>query len=122
VVIKALPASSAQSQSEVGIFSYLTSPLLRFSPRNHTLPLLEVLGPEEDWLFIVMPAWRMSVLGFLMWEVDNYFEFICQTLEVRVRVAWSTVMMLILNFHEGLAFMHENGIAHRVSAPYTECP
>ncbi|KAF8522975.1 kinase-like domain-containing protein [Gautieria morchelliformis] len=87
VILKAVPASSM----ELKVIQLLSSEPLRADPRNHTIPLLEVLDARE-WSIIVTPEW-----GFSHWErcasVEEYLEYARQ-------------------LFEGLAFMHQNGIIH----------
>ncbi|KIJ28646.1 hypothetical protein M422DRAFT_37243 [Sphaerobolus stellatus SS14] len=82
---------------EIRILEYLNNEQLRSCPENHTIPLIERIASNEGWDFLVMPAWRLSWSGrrvFKFWQVDDYFELLIQSFE-------------------GLAFMHQHGIAHR---------
>ncbi|KAF8523991.1 kinase-like domain-containing protein [Gautieria morchelliformis] len=76
---------------ELKVIQLLSSPPLRADPRNHTIPLLEVLDARE-WSIIVTPE-----CGFGHWErcasVEEYLEYARQ-------------------LFEGLAFMHQKGIIH----------
>ncbi|KAF7315509.1 Protein kinase domain-containing protein [Mycena indigotica] len=78
---------------EVTIHRYLDSPQLRVDPRNHTIPLLDVIVmPDTPWSFLVTPYSR---------EID-YPPFHCRLEFVEC----------MTQFIEGLEFMHEHNIAH----------
>jgi len=73
---------SSDAASELEILSYLNSPALR-SPGNHTIPMIEQIESEEGWHFLIMLAWNMSCADrHLVWQVDDYFEKVIQSLEV----------------------------------------
>jgi hypothetical protein len=45
--------------------------------------LIEIINSDEGWNFIVMPAWMWNLDRFLkVWQVDDYFAIIIQSLEV----------------------------------------
>jgi len=72
---------------------HLSDLRLRGDTRNHAVPLLDLLVGEEDHDFLVMPLLRhFDDPRFLY--VEEVVDFVCQTLE-------------------GLAFLHEVGVAHR---------
>ncbi|KAI0363835.1 hypothetical protein BV20DRAFT_1039723 [Pilatotrama ljubarskyi] len=80
---------------EVQITAFLSSPTLREDPRNHSVPILDVLrDPEDDkWTYLVMPYLRY---------IDNpRFETVGDILQCCDQLL------------EGLVFLHEHGIAHR---------
>jgi hypothetical protein len=76
VILKAVRASS----NELKIVRLLSTNPLRAEPRNHTIPVLEILE-EGDWAIIVTPEW-----GFNHWEpcgsIKEYLEFSRQLFEV----------------------------------------
>ncbi|OJT15428.1 hypothetical protein TRAPUB_8016 [Trametes pubescens] len=80
---------------EVTLHQYLLSEPLLSDPRNHTVPLLEVLDvpDDEDAVLLVMPIFR---------ECNN--------------PAWTTVgevVAFLAQVLEGTQFMHEHHFAHR---------
>ncbi|KAI8984969.1 kinase-like domain-containing protein [Trametes punicea] len=80
---------------ELAIATYLSSDPLRDDPRNHCVPILDVLrDPEDEEIsFLVMPFLR---------QVDNPpFETV------------GTLLDCCEQLLEGLVFMHEHGVAHR---------
>ncbi|KAG8921539.1 hypothetical protein FRC01_000196 [Tulasnella sp. 417] len=80
---------------EVEIGQYLSSEELRNNPRNHCLPVLEVLRNEDDpeHVLLVMP-WLRRIDSPEPASVRECVDFVQQTLE-------------------GLTFMHEHKVAHR---------
>ncbi|KAF8532686.1 kinase-like domain-containing protein [Gautieria morchelliformis] len=76
---------------ELKVIQLLSSAPLRADPRNHTIPLLEVLDARE-WSIIVTPEWGTSNLERCA-TIEEYLEYARQLLE-------------------GLAFMHQKGIIH----------
>ncbi|KAF7301090.1 Protein kinase domain-containing protein [Mycena indigotica] len=89
VVVKRFPTNSR----EATIHRYLDSPELRSDPRNHTIPLLDVMVmPDTPWSFLVTPYAR---------EID-YPPFHCRLEFVEC----------MTQYIEGLEFMHEHNIAH----------
>ncbi|KAG8947766.1 hypothetical protein FRC00_008940, partial [Tulasnella sp. 408] len=80
---------------EVEIGQYLSSEELRHDPRNHCLPILEVLRNEDDpeHVILVMP-WLRRIDSPQPASVRECVDFVQQTLE-------------------GLIFMHEHKVAHR---------
>ncbi|KIO20528.1 hypothetical protein M407DRAFT_29843 [Tulasnella calospora MUT 4182] len=80
---------------EVEIGQYFYSPELRDDPRNHCLPLLDVLKQESDPdnVIIVIP-WLRRIDSPDPASVRECADLVQQTLE-------------------GLAFMHEHKVAHR---------
>jgi hypothetical protein len=76
VMLKAVRSSS----TELIIARLLSTDPLRTDPRNHTIPVLEILDAGE-WAIIVTPEW-----GSDHWEacasVKEYIEFSRQLFEV----------------------------------------
>ncbi|KLO08628.1 hypothetical protein SCHPADRAFT_916894 [Schizopora paradoxa] len=83
----------AKGSPEVEILQYLSDPQLRSDPRNHTVPLLDFLIGEGENNFLVMPVLRRFGDPPFVY-VGEVVDFVRQTLE-------------------GLAFLHDVGIAHR---------
>ncbi|CDO78153.1 hypothetical protein BN946_scf184658.g5 [Trametes cinnabarina] len=80
---------------EIDIATYLSSPEMREDPRNHSVPVLDVIcDPLDDTVsFLIMPFLK---------EIDNPpFESIENVLDCCEQLL------------EGLVFMHEKGVAHR---------
>ena len=84
VAIKVIPKTKPTKELE--ILMYLNSEPLRSSPENHTIPLLAEFPSEHaDWIFFIMPAWRMIwENGIIVFQIDDYFNLVVQSLEVRV--------------------------------------
>ncbi|OSD03660.1 hypothetical protein PYCCODRAFT_1490426 [Trametes coccinea BRFM310] len=91
VYIKRTPSDS----QELKILEYLSSAEMRRDPRNHCVPLLDVLcdPAEPETSYIVMP--------FLRFIDDPAFELLDDVLECLDQVL------------EGLGFIHDHGVAHR---------
>jgi hypothetical protein len=100
-------------QREVDIISLLSSNELRSDPRNHCVPILDIIPvPEDpDTTLIVKPLtqdfWRPPLE-----TVDEFVEFLDQVLEVRVK-DMRTPQNPGLHLWQGVAFLHEHGICHR---------
>ncbi|KIO26861.1 hypothetical protein M407DRAFT_23919 [Tulasnella calospora MUT 4182] len=80
---------------EIAIGEYFSSEPLRSDPRNHCLPVLEVLKNEDDpdHVILVLP-WLRRLDAPEPASVRECVDFVQQTLE-------------------GLVFMHEHKVAHR---------
>ncbi|KDQ20061.1 hypothetical protein BOTBODRAFT_51419 [Botryobasidium botryosum FD-172 SS1] len=90
VILKKIKRNS----KELEITRFLSSEPLRADKRNHCVPLLDVLDPEQDDdVFIVEPLYR----------IFDSPEF--ETTE--------DAIVFIDQILEGLAFMHEHSVAHR---------
>jgi len=93
VVLK--KTSKSRNPSETDILHWFSSGSAANDPRNHVVPILQVLDVphEEDLIIIVMPLLR---------KYDNpWFDTVGEALEC------------IRQLFEGLQFMHQNNIAHR---------
>ncbi|OCB91923.1 hypothetical protein A7U60_g791 [Sanghuangporus baumii] len=91
VVIKSVQRDS----TETSIGTFLSSPDLAKDPRNHCVPILDVIRDESapNSEFLILPLLRpFNIPPFF--SVDEMLDFVKQTLE-------------------GLAFMHNVGVAHR---------
>ncbi|KAJ6505796.1 kinase-like domain-containing protein [Mycena vitilis] len=76
----------------------LSSPEARSDPRNHTIPILEIIPmPRENWTLLVMPYCRVFT--------DPPFHCRAEVIEA------------MQQYLEGLQFMHDNHIAHSDIAP-----
>ncbi|KAJ7074496.1 kinase-like domain-containing protein [Mycena amicta] len=94
VVLKRLNSPSR----ELAIHQYLDSPPLRSDPRNHTIPVLDVLPlPDTPFSILVTPYCR---------------EFDYPPLHCRLEFVDAMTQYI-----EGLEFMHEQNIAHVDIAP-----
>ncbi|CAL1702594.1 unnamed protein product [Somion occarium] len=81
--------------TETQIATMLSSPELRQDPRNHAVPILEVIQDDEDLSisYLVMPFLR---------PIDNpAFESVDELLDFGDQIL------------EGLVFLHEHDVAHR---------
>ncbi|KAI5885425.1 kinase-like protein [Schizophyllum commune H4-8] len=88
VIIKAVHVES----SEWMIIGYLSTGARRKDPRNHTIPLVEIIHAGE-YVFIVQACWDYS-WGFPPFD------------SVKSRLDWAHQLL------RGLCFMHELGISH----------
>lgn len=101
-----------KSPHEAEIAQFLSSEPLRSDPRNHCVPILDVLDdPVDNQTYIVMPMLVMCNIPFFQ-TVGEVVAFFQQALEVRVacelratRAEWLPV--------QGLQFMHQHNVAHR---------
>ncbi|KAF9649332.1 kinase-like protein, partial [Thelephora ganbajun] len=84
-----------RNDEEPRIAQMLSTKELRADPRNHCVPIIEVIDdPDDDSVsYMVMPLLRMADLPPFQY-VKEIVDFMDQTLE-------------------GLVFIHENGVAHR---------
>ncbi|KAF8173078.1 kinase-like domain-containing protein [Pholiota molesta] len=80
---------------EIPVAQLLSSPALRNDPRNHTIPLLDVIPipADDDWALLVMPA----LLEFQKLPFRRVGEF-CEA---------------ALQYIQALEFMHEHNVVHR---------
>ncbi len=100
----------AKRSPEIHIMHHLSDLRMRGDTRNRAVPLLDLLVGEEDHDFLVMPLLRhFDDPRFLY--VEEVVDFVRQTLEVRNDPQISTGVILIRV--QGLAFLHEVGVAHR---------
>ncbi len=105
VFIKRVPKGSP----EISIIQYLSDPQLRGDGLNYTVPLLDFLVGDEDYDFLVMPLLRrfndprfctlrrLSISYVRRLRYETYFES----------------LLRFSNSYQGLAFLHEVGVAHR---------
>ncbi|OJT09381.1 hypothetical protein TRAPUB_14163 [Trametes pubescens] len=91
VYLKRTPSNSQELQ----ILSYLSSEALRLDPRNHCVPLLDVLQDPLD------PSTAFMVMPFLRYITSPPFEVVGDILECIDQIL------------EGLVFIHDHGVAHR---------
>ncbi|KAG9027015.1 hypothetical protein FS837_004401 [Tulasnella sp. UAMH 9824] len=86
---------TSNDSPEVSIGQYFSSEQLRNDPRNHCLPVLDVLKNEDDpeHVILVIP-WLRRIDSPEPASIRECVDFIQQTLE-------------------GLVFMHEHKVAHR---------
>ncbi|KAF8193343.1 kinase-like domain-containing protein [Pholiota molesta] len=91
VVLKKVPTST----HEIPVAQFLSSPALRDDPRNHTVPLLDVIPfpADDDWALLVMPV----LLEFQKLPFRRLGEF-CEA---------------AFQYIQALEFSHEHNIVHR---------
>ncbi|KAF6753300.1 other/AgaK1 protein kinase [Ephemerocybe angulata] len=82
---------------ELKIYQLLNSPEARKDPRNHTLPVLDLLR-FDGLVFVVMPRWARS------FDCDGWQQPFNKV---------SELFDMAETFLEGLTFLHEHRIAHR---------
>jgi hypothetical protein len=83
---------------EIPVAQLLSSPALRNDPRNHTIPLLDVipLPADDDWALLVMPALlEFQKLPFR--RVGEFCEAAMQYLQVR-SAPESRKMVIFFNY------------------------
>ncbi len=101
-----------RDSQEVRIATYFSSAALRDDPRNHCVPVLDVLDDLEDpsLSFMIMPFLR-RIHDVEFDTVGSIFDCVGQLLEVS-----SFDQLLSSGAHgatQGLLFLHENNVAHR---------
>ncbi|KAG6818621.1 hypothetical protein H0H93_003387 [Arthromyces matolae] len=94
VIIKDIKLNSGFVREDIPVGKYFSSPGLAADPRNHCVPILDVIDPPSgsNRAFLVMP-WLFSVM-------DPPFETVGEAID------------FFRQIFEGLAFMHENNVAH----------
>lgn len=103
---------------ETEIVLKLTRESLRADPRNHCVPVLDVIQDDVDpsVSYLVMPYLRlMDDPAFE--NVEEAVDFVDQILDVR-DITFTNIHALILL--QGLVFIHEQGVAHRYVALLTD--
>ena len=95
VIIKAVHVES----SEWRIISYLSTGARRKDPRNHTIPLVEIIHAGE-YVFIVQACWDYS-WGFPPFD------------SVKSRLEWAHQLLTVKNFY--LAPLSARVMFHRAS-------
>ncbi|TRM70471.1 kinase-like domain-containing protein [Schizophyllum amplum] len=88
VIIKAVPSDSSKWR----IIDFLSSGARRDDPRNHTIPVVEIIHAQQ-YVFIVQACWDYS------WVFPPFDS-------VASRLEWCHQLFT------GLCFMHEHGITH----------
>jgi len=100
-----------ENDEEIRIAQMLSTPELREDPKNHCVPIIEVIDdPEYDSIsYVVMPLLR-SANDPPFQYVEEIIDFVNQILEVghQPREFWVSDLGL-----QGLVFLHEKGVAHR---------
>ncbi|KAI0722006.1 hypothetical protein C8T65DRAFT_629974 [Cerioporus squamosus] len=84
-----------RDSEEVRITTYLSSEALREDPRNHCVPVLDVLNDPED------PTVSFMVMPFLRRIDDVDFDTV------------GSIFDCVGQLLEGLVFLHEHNVAHR---------
>nr|VWO99344.1 Mannitol 1-phosphate dehydrogenase [Ganoderma boninense] len=85
----------ATDSMEIKIASHFSSRELREDPRNHCIPVLDVVPDQDD------PTKSYLVMPFLRYVDRPPFESVQSILDCGEQLL------------EGLAFIHEHGVAHR---------
>ena len=110
----------ASSSPEIRIATYLSSEELRRDPRNHCVPILDVIVDRQD------PSISFLVMPFLRWIDDPEFDTvgsILECIEQLLEVSTSLLQFLRHGLHKylkGLVFLHEHNVAHRGAMRRTE--
>lgn len=99
----------AMDSMEVKIASYFSCQGIREDPRNHCIPVLDVIPDKDDSnkSYLVMP--------FLRYVDRPPFELIQRMLDCGERFSRyipSHFQVLVFTSQQGLAFMHEHDVAH----------
>ncbi|KAA1476403.1 kinase-like protein [Dentipellis sp. KUC8613] len=97
VCLKRIPCR-AEDSHEVSLMEFLSRPEQRKDPRNHAIPLLDVIR-APDHCFLVLPFQRALL------SLEDSFNTAGEGLD------------LIYQTLEGLAYLHELRIAHRDFSP-----
>lgn len=100
-----------KGSSETDISLLLSLPQLRKDPKNHAVPVLELITGDEHFDFLVLPLLRRFDRPPFI-NVEEVVDFIQQTLEVRR--LWIYCLYVLTFAVKGLAFLHKRGIAHRL--------
>ena len=111
LTLKKLPVS--RHPHEVEIVRYLSSRPFDSDPKNHCVPIFDVLDvpDDEDLKVLVMPLLRdFANPRFL--TVGEAVEFFRQTLEVCARGVSVRGLLLTIR-RQGLQFIHNHHVAHR---------
>ncbi len=102
----------ATHSAELNITRQLSSPHYRSDPRNHCVPILDVIPDADDpnMSYIVMPFLRY-VDSPPFRSIENILDCVDQLLEVRSRMLVNS--RVLISPPKGLVFLHDHGIAHR---------
>ncbi|KAJ2968427.1 hypothetical protein NUW54_g13221 [Trametes sanguinea] len=109
-----------RTSPELEIATYLSSAELRNDPRNHSVPIWDVLDdPQDDTIsYLVMPLLRY--LDSPPFEtVENVLDCCEQLIEVRLGTTHCSPCAYASSAHppyamlQGMVFLHEHGVAHR---------
>ncbi|KAG6847562.1 hypothetical protein H0H93_007367 [Arthromyces matolae] len=94
VIIKDIKLDSGFVPQDIPVGRYFSSSDLAANPRNHCVPILDVLDPSpgSDRAFLVMP-WLFSITNPSFETVGEVIDFFRQ-------------------IFEGLEFMHANNVVH----------
>ena len=108
---------SERNPHEVQISQYLSSEPLRSDPRNHSVPILDVLSVPNEPKLTIMVLPLLRACNDPSWQtVGEVLSFIHQILEVSWRSRVICLLPLIL-ICKGLQYLHELRVAHR----YVQC-
>ena len=109
VLLKRIGAKS----TELSIANVLSSSEYRSDPRNHCVPILDVIPDADDpkMSYIVMPFLRyVDDPDFK--SVENILDCVDQLLEVFC-LSSSECVESLTSASKGLVFLHDHDIAHR---------
>ena len=107
-MLKMLPED--EGPDELQLNKLFSSEPLASNPRNHCVPLLDVIQLPNDPPIIVHPQLRLyNKPPFHTYgEFVTFFGQICE-----VRPLFSLLVSLPYSIVQGIQFMHENHVAHR---------
>lgn len=110
VAIKWIP-DAEHTQHELEVMRFLSSDDLRKDPRNRAVPLLDSFPHPTipDGVFIVMP-WLGNLTDIPVEFVNELVDLMLQTFDARRLIPFDE---RALTEPQGLAFLHEHGVAHR---------
>ena len=113
VVIMLKRVDTTRHPTEVEMTTMFSSPPFSSEPRNHCIPVYDVLqDPDDDkYQLMVLPLLR-SYASPRFDTIGEAIECFRQTIQVR-KTHQSASLTSILTTPQGLCFLHENRIAHR---------
>lgn len=121
VYIKAVLTNS----EELRILRMLSQQDIKDDPRNHCVPLLDVLLDDEDpgVSYIVMPFLRL-VDNPPFETIGDAVDFVGQILEVSGFYSLRLQLLLddLCSFNKGLEFIHDHDVAHRLASSQSRFP
>ena len=102
-----------RDSQEVRIATYLSSEALQEDPRNHTVPVFDILDdPDDPTLSFMVMAYLRRIHDVEFDTVGSIFDCVGQLLEVSA-TANNCALSHVHRVLQGLVFLHENNVAHR---------